>query len=124
MCKCCFFTCRPGFSAAGSVSQQQGNQASTPVMSPGGTSTGALYPDLDDFDIVSMRDKALVPSSQQNVPVSSSQDLQALLPQARKLSELLQTNVSTLESFVEKSTKGTFTISANHALIKIGRPTE
>ena len=96
--------------------------ASTPtaVSSPG--PTGTLYPDLmADYTIISMKDKALVPP---NPSIGATQDIQALLPQAKKLSELLQTNVSTLETLVMKSAKGTITISSNHALIKIGRPAE
>lgn len=101
---------------------QAKESASTPtaVSSPG--PTGTLYPDLmADYTIISMKDKALVPP---NPSIGPAQDIQALLPQAKKLSELLQTNVSTLETLVMKSAKGTITISGNHALIKIGRPAE
>lgn len=113
---------RPGVGGATADPPQhtQAKEASTPVSSPG--PTGTLYPDLmADYTIISMKDKALAPPMPS---ISTSQEIQALLPQARKLSELLQTNVSTLETLVMKSTKGTITISSNHALIKIGRPTE
>ena len=99
--------------------QQQVKEASTPVMSP--SATGTLYPDLMDYTIISMPDQTMAPPPGS---ISASHDLQMLLPQAKHLSELLQTNVTTLESIVHKSAKGTLTLSANHALIKIGRPTE
>ena len=99
----------------------QVKEASTPTVSSPGP-TGTLYPDLmADYSVISMQDKALVPPTPS---IGGGGDLQALLPQAKKLSELLQTNVSALETLVMKSAKGTITISSNHALIKIGRPTE
>ena len=80
---------------------------------------GSLYPDLLDYTIISMPDKQGQGSS-----VPSEQDLQVLIPKVKQLSELLQTNVTALESMVVKSAKGTLTISNDHALIKIGRPAE
>lgn len=118
------FPRRPGVVGASAELPQhaQAKEASTPTASSPGPA-GTLYPDLNmaDYTIISMQDKALAPPMPS---ISTSQDLQALLPQAKKLSELLQTNVSTLETLVMKSAKGTITISSNHALIKIGRPTE
>ena len=98
----------------------QVKEASTPTASSPGP-TGTLYPDLMGYSIISMQDKALAPPTPS---VGGGGDLQALLPQAKKLSELLQTNVSALETLVMKSAKGTITISSDHALIKMGRPAE
>ena len=114
---------RPGVGGATAEPPQhaQAKEASTPTVSSPGP-TGTLYPDLmADYTIISMKDKALAPPMPS---INASQEIQALLPQAKKLSELLQTNVSTLETLVMKSAKGTITISSNHALIKIGRPAE
>ena len=120
------FPPRPGVSVATAEQpqHQQVKEATTPVSSPG--PTGTLYPDLMDYTIISIQDRALAPptSGQGASSIATSQDIQALLPQAKKLSELLQSNVSTLETLVMKSAKGTLTISSDHALIKIGRPTE
>ena len=99
----------------GGVIQQLPQQQKEAVMSP--SAAGTLYPDLMDYTIISM------PRTPQT-SVTTTNDLQLLLPQAKQLSELLQTNVGALETMVLKSAKGTVTISSNHALIKIGRPTE
>ena len=103
----------------GGVTQEQVPKETSAVMSPGGM--GTLYPDLLDYTIISMPDRGRAPPTSS---ISTTQDLQTLIPQAKQLSELLQVNVSALESMVLKSAKGTMTVSNNHALIKIGRPTE
>ena len=100
---------RPGMAG---VIQQSPQQQKDSMMSP--SAAGTLYPDLMDYTIISMPQGS----------VATAGDIQTLLPQAKQLSELLQANVGALETMVMRSTKGTVTISNNHALIKIGRPTE
>ena len=97
------------------VIQQSPQQQKEAMMSP--STTGTLYPDLMDYTIISM------PQTPQS-SVTATDNLHVLLPQAKQLSELLQTNVGVLETMVMKSARGTVTVSTNHALIKIGRPPE
>ena len=101
----------------GTLASMQLQPPSPQQQRPDSMNPGSLYPDLmADYTIISMPDK-------QASPVKD-QDLLTLIPKAKQLSELLQTNVTTLESLVMKSAKGTLTISNDHALIKIGRPAE
>lgn len=68
------------------------------VASPGGKQSqagGALYPNLlADYSVISM------PSSE------DCHDIHKLLPMAQQLSTSLNSNVSTMESVLHKSTKG------------------